>query len=109
MPQSRTKHEFSLDASLSQTMAKKVLFNGEMIYPLLAGADPQTSLKIGRMIVLRAYGQLKMLSEPQYNFMMALLNIKRMALFATSQQVNEISKMGMHDPKERTGYGEEEE
>ena len=107
MPQSRTKYEHFQSASLSQKMSFKVLFNGKTIYPILAGSDPATSLKIGRMTVLRAYGQLPMLSDPAYNFIMDLLNMERMAKFATSQQVNEISKMGMHDPKEDDTYGEE--
>ena len=39
----------------------------------------------------------------------ALLNEKRKALFATSQKVNEISKMGMQNPRaEDDFYGSED-
>ena len=104
MPQSRGKYEFYQEASLSQKMAYKVLYNEKQIYPLLAGADPETSLKIGRLIVLRKHGYLKAIPEPIYNLIMDLLNMERMARFSTSEKVNEISKMGMQMPKEEGAF-----
>lgn len=104
MPQSRGKYEFYQEASLSQKLAHKVLYNNKQIYPRLAGADPETSLKIGRLIVLRKNGFLDAIPEPTFNLIMDLLNMERMARFATSEKVNEISKMGMQMPKEEGAF-----
>lgn len=104
MTQSRTKYEFFKEASLSQQLAHKIEYNGEKIYPFLAGADPKTSETIGNLKVLRKHGLLK-ISEKTFSLVMDLLNMKRMALFATSEKVNEISKMGMQDPKEEDIFG----
>lgn len=108
MPQSRGKYEFYQEASLSQKLAHKITYNDEKIYPLLAGADPETSLKIGNLKVLHKHKLLK-ISEEKLTLVLDLLNMRRMALFATSEKVNEISKMGMQDPKEENIFGAEEE
>lgn len=107
MPQTRGKYEFYQEASLSQKLAHKIEYNGEKIYPYLAGSDPETSLKIGNLKVLKRFNLLP-IPDILYSFIMDLLNMKRMALFATSEKVNEISKMGMQDPKEEDVFGEEE-
>lgn len=104
MPKSTTNYEFFKQASLSQQLAYKIEFNGEKIYPYLAGADPQTSLKIGNLKVLAKHGLLK-IPKAKLDLIMDLLNMRRMALFATSEKVNEISKMGMQDPKEEDIFG----
>lgn len=104
----RTKYEFFKEASLSQQLANKIKFNEEKIYPFLAGADPETSLKIGRLKVLWKHGLLH-ISQKKYDLIMDLLNMERMSRFATSEKVNEISKMGMQMPKEEYIFGVQEE
>ena len=93
MPQSRSKYEFWKEASLSQKLAYKV-----PIYQKLAGSDPEISESIGFLEIL---GQHKMidLENPSWKLVMDLLNVRRQARFATSEKVNEITKMGMQMPK----------
>ena len=93
MPQSRSKYEVWRQASLSQILADNI-----PIYQKLAGSDPETSESIGFFEIL---GQHKIidLEDPNWKLIMDLLNVKRQALFATSEKVNEITKMGMQMPK----------
>lgn len=49
------------------------------------------------------------MKDPQLLLWMDLLNARRQALFATSEKVNEISKMGMQMPKKEEVYGEDDE
>jgi hypothetical protein len=93
MPQTRSKYEFQQDASLSQQLSA-----ADPIYQKLAGADPKTSRTIG---VLEILGEHKIinLKDPNIKLMMDLLNVRRKALFATSDKVNEITKMGLQMPK----------
>ena len=93
MPQSRSKYEFWKEASLSQKLADKI-----PIYQKLAGSDPETSMSIGFLLTLGEHGILD-LEDPSMKLMMDLLNVKRQAQFATSEKVNEITKMGMQMPK----------
>lgn len=92
MPQ-RSKYEFWKEASLSQKLAHKV-----PIYKKLAGSDPETSMCIGVFEILGQHGIID-LEEPSMKLMLDLLNVRRQALFATSEKVNEITKMGMQMPK----------
>jgi len=93
MPQNRSKYEFWKESSLSQKLAYKI-----PIYQKLAGSDPETSMSIGFFAVLGEAGLID-LEEPGMELMMDLLNVKRQALFATSEKVNEITKMGLQMPK----------
>ena len=93
MPQSRSKYEFWKESSLSQKLAYKI-----PIYQRLAGSDPETSMSIGFFEILGEAGILD-LEDPAMKLMMDLLNVKRQALFATSEKVNEITKMGLQMPK----------
>ena len=69
----------------------------------LAGTDPKTSLKIQSLKDLISLGILDK-EDPLVNMMLVLLNGRRKALFATSPQVNEISKMSMMLPKGVEAY-----
>ena len=93
MTQSRTKYTVWKEASLSQKLAHKL-----PIFQKLAGSDPETSMAIGFFEIL---GQHKLieLEDPNMKLLMDLLNVKRQALFATSERNNEITKMGMMMPK----------
>lgn len=96
---SKTKYEFFQDASLSQKLAHKI-----PLYSKLAGADPETSLQIAFLQVMQDFGFVEK-DDPDILMLMALLDKKRMAMFATSEKVNEISKMGMQLPKAEGAFG----
>lgn len=89
----KSKFEFYQQASLSQKLADKI-----PEYSKLAGSDPETSEAIGALLVLC---DLKILDEnnPHIKLILALLDMRRKARFATSEKVNEITKMGMQMPK----------
>jgi len=93
MPQSRSKYQFYKESSLSQQLANK-----DRIYMKLAGSDPQTSESIGFLTVLGAHGFID-LKDPTWKLVLDLLDMTRKARFATSEKVNEITKMGMQMPK----------
>lgn len=89
----RSKYEFWKESSLSQKLAHKI-----PIYTKLAGSDPQTSISIGFFEIMGEHGLIDV-EEPGIKLILDLLNVKRQALFATSEKVNEITKMGMQMPK----------
>lgn len=93
MPQGRSKYEFRQEASLSQQLAHRT-----PIYTKLAGSDPATSESIGFFLKLEELGYID-LKEPNWKLVMGLLDVRRQALFATSEKVNEITKMGLQMPK----------
>lgn len=90
-PQSRSKYQFYQESSLSQKLAHK-----DKDYTELAGSDPKTSLKIARLKVLARH---KLIDLEEMSLIMDLLNAERKARFATSEKVNEITKMGLQMPK----------
>lgn len=103
-PQSRTKFEFYQEASLSQKLAHKM-----PEYKDYAGSDPEISLVLALLNVLDKH-ELIDLKAPDWAFVKDLLNEQRKAKFATSEKVNEISKMGMQMPKaEQEFYGSSED
>jgi len=89
----RSKYQFFQEASLSQKLAAR-----HEEYSEYAGSDPKTSLKIARLNILAEFKIID-LNDPTFKLMKALLNEKRKALFATSEKVNEITKMGLQMPK----------
>lgn len=103
MPQSRSKYEFQQEASLSQQLAHRM-----KEYAEYAGADPKTSLTIARLNVLIEHNLLDP-EDPQIKLIKDLLNEKRKALFATSDKVNEITKLGLQMPKAREEFGKDED
>lgn len=93
MSRTRSKYEFWKEASLSQKLAHKI-----PIFQKLAGSDPKTSEAIGFFLKLGELGYID-LKKPSWVLLMGLLDVKRQALFATSERNNEITKMGMMMPK----------
>ena len=93
MTQSRSKYEFQQEASLSQQLAHR-----QPDYIDLAGADPKTSKTIQTIKDLIRLGILDG-NDEGIKIMLTLLNGRRKALFATSEKVNEITKMGLQMPK----------
>jgi len=93
MSQGKSKYQFWQEASLSQKLADKI-----PMYQQLAGSDPETSESIAFFLTLGELGYID-LDSPSMQLLMGLLNGRRMALFATSPQNNDITKMGMQMPK----------
>lgn len=104
MVQSRSKYEFYQEASLSQQLAHR-----DPIYTKLAGSDPTTSESIGFFEVLGAHGFID-LKDPNWKLVLDLLDMTRKARFATSEKVNEITKMGLQMPRGEDAFsGEDDE
>jgi len=89
----RSKYEFWKEASLSQKLAAQI-----PIYQQLAGSDPETSESIGLLLKLGELGYID-LKEEGWILTLGMLDVIRKARFATSDKVNEITKMGMQMPK----------
>lgn len=89
----RSKYEFYQEASLSQQLAHR-----HPEYKEYAGSDPEISLSLALFNVLHKHKIID-LEDPGWKFVKDLLNEQRKAKFATSEKVNEISKMGMQMPK----------
>jgi len=95
---SRSKYEFYKEASLSQQLAHR-----QPEYSDYAGADPDISLTLALMNVLHKHKKID-LTNPNWKFVKDLLNEQRKAIFATSERVNEITKMGLQMPKAEEEY-----
>ncbi len=93
MSRSRGKYEFFKEASLSQQLSHR-----HPEYKDYAGADPDISLTLALMNVLHKHKKID-LENPNWKFVKDLLNEQRKAKFATSERVNEITKMGLQMPK----------
>lgn len=93
MVQSRSKYEFYKESSLSQQLAFR-----HPEYREYAGTDQQISKSIATLNILHRFGFID-LDDDMFKFLKALLNEHRKALFATSEKVNEITKMGLQIPK----------
>lgn len=90
---SKGRAEFIQQASLSQQLA-----NTTNEYTKLAGADTKTSLRIARFM---AYAKLGLIDPEEFEikFLLTTWNYDRMAFFATSDRVNEVTKMGLQMPR----------
>jgi hypothetical protein len=98
MPESRSKYEFYKEASLSQQLAHR-----HPEYSEYAGADTKISLVLALFNILAKHGKIN-LEEPGWKFIKDLLNEQRKAIFATSEKVNEITKMGLQMPKSEEDF-----
>lgn len=96
----RSKEWFGQGASLSQKLA-----DTEKDYVQLAGADPKISKKIQRIKVMIRHNIIK--DSPDIKLILDILNGDRLAVFATSDHLNEISKMGLQMPKSDAVYFDE--
>ena len=94
----RSKYEFYKEASLSQQLAHK-----HPEYKDYAGANPKISLSIAFLNILGKHGMID-LNNPQWKLVKDILNEQRKAIFATSEKVNEITKMGLQMPRSVEGY-----
>jgi hypothetical protein len=103
MPQSRSKYQFYQEASLSQKLAHK-----DNIYSKLAGSDTQLSDSIGTLLVLAEFGMIDK-DDPNIQLILAMLDVLRKSKFATSEKVNEITKMGLQMPKAEDEFFKSEE
>ena len=90
---SRSKYEFYKEASLSQQLAHR-----HPEYSDYAGADPDISMTLALMNVLHKHEKIDV-TKGGWKFVKDLLNEQRKAKFATSERVNEITKMGLQMPK----------
>jgi len=93
MPQPRSKFQFYQESMMAQRVADK--------YPEFvgyAGADSKTSLKIMFFETLGKHDKID-LKKGDMPLFMDLLHGRRKVLFATSEKVNEITKMGFMLPK----------
>jgi hypothetical protein len=98
MVQARSRDEFIQQASLSQQLSS--LFKEFQDY---AGADQELSIKISRLKMFIKHGYLDG-KDPNVILLMDLLDAERKAAFASSDKVNEITKMGLMMPKTLTQY-----
>ena len=99
MPQSRSKYEFYKEASLSQKLAHR-----HPEYSDYAGSDKDISITLALFNILDKHKIID-LNDPNWRFMKDLLNEQRKAIFATSEKVNEITKMGLQMPKAEDEFG----
>jgi len=90
---SKSKYQFYQEASLSQKLAHKI-----PIYQKLAGTDRQLSDSIAVLEFLREKNVIDK-NDAGMDLFIGILNVLRMSAFATSERVNEITKMGMQMPK----------
>jgi hypothetical protein len=98
----RSKYEFYRQSSLSQQLAHR-----HPEYKEYAGTDPEISLTLALMNTLHKHEKID-LEKGGWKFVRDLLNEQRKAKFATSERVNEITKMGLQMPKaEDEFYGED--
>ena len=95
MPQKTSKYEFREQATLSQQLSSLI-----PDFEDLAGVDPQTSTSIQNIKIFIREGLLDG-NDKGVKLLLAILNGRRMALFATSDRVNEITKMGLMMPMVR--------
>ena len=98
MTDNRSKYQFYQEASLSQKLAFKM-----SEYSDYAGSDVKISDSIAVLNFLANFGLLDP-NSPSFLMTKALLNELRKSRFATSDKVNEISKMGMQLPKAEEEY-----
>jgi len=91
---------FRQGASLSQQLADQ-----DGIYTKLAGSDPELSKAIGIILVLIDKKILK--EDETTKLLLAILDVQRKAAFATSEKVNEITKMGLQMPRSDAVYYDE--
>lgn len=99
MVRGKSKEQFIQEASLSQKVAA---YYPE--YSDYAGSDPQISESIA-ILNFCAYFDLFDEEDQGFQMMKGLLNEIRKARFATSDRVNEITKLGFHLPKKEARYG----
>jgi hypothetical protein len=100
MPKTSSTDFFRQGASLSQQLA-----DNDAIYTQLAGSDPELAQTIGVLLVLI---KLKYLPDNKSTqLLLALLDVRRKAIFSNSEKTNEITKMGLQMPRSESVYYDE--
>jgi len=89
----RSKYEFREQASLSQQASDK-----EDRLKRYVGADTAISDKIADIDTLISEGLVSK-NDPKIKYMQRYLDNRRLSRFATSERLNEISKLGFMLPK----------
>jgi hypothetical protein len=85
--------EFRQQTSLSQRVGFQI-----PIIQKLAGSDPEISNSIATLTYIDNPENMKLLEKDPLKWIVGLLNVLRLAAFATSPHTNEISKMGFMLP-----------
>lgn len=89
----RSGEDFIRGVSLSQKLSYH-----DKDYRLISGSDPAISNAIGVLTVLLRKKVIE--KTPEVELLLAILDMKRKVSFATSEQTNEITKMGLNLPEE---------
>ena len=97
MSPSKSDYEFRQESTMSQQLADII---GD--YVDLAGSDPKTSRKIQR---LKNCVKLGLIDKKSAEPILLFLNGDRMASFATSEKLSDITKLGLQMPKSPKMYG----
>jgi hypothetical protein len=97
-PQSTSREEFIQQASLSQQLSHK-----HPEFQDYSGSDAKVSLTIAALKSFAHFGYIDV-ETPGLKLIMFLLNEQRKAIFATSEKVNEITKMGLMMPKSTDAF-----
>lgn len=100
---SKSKYQVYNEASLSQKLSFKY-----PEYAMYAGSDPEISETLATLNILTnpkwKGTKFYVPKTKEVELLIALLNERRKAAFATSERTNEISKMGMQQPKSDQEY-----
>jgi len=88
---SQSKYYTFQQASLSQKVSAQI-----PILKKLSGADRELSDSIA---VLSYLGETGMMDKKDTDFILGLLDVLRLSHFATSEKINEITKLGFMLPK----------
>lgn len=90
MKKGTSNFEFRQQASLSQRVGFKL-----PIVQKLAGSDPEISESIG---IITYLGEKGIIDKASSELILGILDVQRLARFATSDKTNEISKLGFMLP-----------
>lgn len=88
-----SKYEFYREASLSQKLAHRY-----PEYTEYAGTEPKISITLAILNVMGRHGIID-LNDPAIRLLKDILNEQRKAMFATSERVDQITKMGLQMPR----------
>jgi len=99
MPKKSSDFEFRQQTMMSQRVSYEI-----EIIRKLAGSDPQISDSIA---VLSFINDPENFKKSPIEFMLGLLDVLRLSHFATSENTNEISKMGFMLPSKEASYYDE--
>jgi len=88
---SQSKYNTYQQASLSQKVSAQI-----PLLKKLSGSDPELSDSIAVLSYLK---ENRMMNTKDTDFILGLLDVLRLSHFATSEKINEITKLGFMLPK----------